>query len=163
METKVCRVCSIEKPTSEYFYSNRAKGYLCYQCKDCSKAATRAFYHAHAPTREKVKARSSARQKANPRSTEQQHVYSIKHKYGLTPEQYEEMLANQGGKCAICQGTDPGRQKGKWATGKWVVDHCHDTRRVRALVCHICNLRLGGFERMLKDRSIEWLLNYIRK
>jgi hypothetical protein len=57
-------------------------------------------------------------------------------KYGLTMEAYEAMLAAQGGACAICRRTEP--------TGKgWHIDHCHTTNRVRAILCHHCNLMLG--------------------
>lgn len=47
------------------------------------------------------------------------------------------MLSAQGGTCAICKSPDP---KGK---GKFHVDHCHSTGRVRGLLCHACNLALG--------------------
>lgn len=60
--------------------------------------------------------------------------------YGITPEQFAEMLAAQGNACAICRTTEPG---GK---GGWHVDHCHDGGQIRALLCHHCNLGLGHFK-----------------
>lgn len=54
-------------------------------------------------------------------------------KYGLQDGQYESMLSAQGGKCAICAATDR----------KLVIDHCHDTRIVRGLLCKPCNSALG--------------------
>lgn len=161
MDTKVCRKCAIEKPKIEFHFSNREKGYLCYICKECSKVAGREFYHANTKTRDKVKARSRAWSKANPRPTEQQRRHSLKSKYGMTEADYQAMLANQGGKCVICQGADPGRQTGKWATGRFHIDHCHETGRIRGLACHICNLRLGAYERLMKDRGHEWLQAYL--
>jgi len=60
--------------------------------------------------------------------------------YGITIEEYEAMLESQNGKCAICETeTCP--------TGKrFAVDHCHDTGKVRGLLCKNCNIGLGMFK-----------------
>jgi hypothetical protein len=56
--------------------------------------------------------------------------------YGLTPQQYDAMLAAQDGKCAACSDAlTPGK-----ATH---VDHCHATGRVRGILCNGCNTALG--------------------
>jgi hypothetical protein len=57
-------------------------------------------------------------------------------KYGLTQEQYDQLLASQAGRCAAC-GTDEPGAKG------WCIDHCHKSGRVRALLCSRCNVILG--------------------
>lgn len=57
-------------------------------------------------------------------------------KYGVTPEAYAEMLAEQAGGCAACSRTN---EDGK----PLAVDHDHKTGRVRALLCRKCNLALG--------------------
>lgn len=61
-------------------------------------------------------------------------------KYGLAPEQYETLVARQGGCCAICAATEPGRP-----SHPWYVDHDHKTGRVRGLLCLTCNAGLGQF------------------
>ena len=61
----------------------------------------------------------------------------LKTKYGLTQEQYGELFAAQGGKCAIC-GRPP-------RTAALHVDHCHATGHIRGLLCHRCNYGLGYF------------------
>jgi hypothetical protein len=61
-------------------------------------------------------------------------------RYGLTPEQYDKLLAEQGGTCAICQGP-PG---GRW--GRYCVDHDHVTGAVRGLLCLRCNRAIGLVE-----------------
>ena len=65
--------------------------------------------------------------------------HNIKKKYGITPEDWDNMFATQGGGCAIC--------KGSCSTGrKLAVDHCHTTGAVRGLLCARCNQGLGYFE-----------------
>jgi hypothetical protein len=60
----------------------------------------------------------------------------LKRKYGITIEQFDQMLTAQSGACAICRSLP--------AQGKSLhVDHCHSTGRVRGLLCHQCNWYLG--------------------
>jgi hypothetical protein len=69
--------------------------------------------------------------------------YQLRRAYGITTEEYYAMLAAQNGVCALCG--NPPREGGKGAAGKLHVDHDHETRRVRALLCTNCNLGLGKF------------------
>jgi hypothetical protein len=77
--------------------------------------------------------------------------------YGLTTEQYAEMLRRQGGVCAICGGTSA-RADGD---GSLVVDHDHATGAVRALLCNLCNAGIGH----LRDdpRIMRAAIEYIEK
>ena len=59
--------------------------------------------------------------------------------YGITPEQFAERLESQDGRCAICRTDTPG---GK---GGWHVDHDHETKAIRGLLCNNCNNGLGRF------------------
>lgn len=56
-------------------------------------------------------------------------------KYGITMDDYQEMLADQEGKCACCGG-EPGKRA-------LAVDHDHKTGQVRDLLCDPCNVMLG--------------------
>lgn len=58
--------------------------------------------------------------------------------YGISTEDYDQRLANQGGVCVIC-GKRPGRRR-------LVVDHDHTTGAVRGLLHSRCNRALGPFE-----------------
>ena len=58
----------------------------------------------------------------------------LKTRYGISIEEWDRMAAEQGGRCAICR-----REKIRHT------DHCHATGKVRGLLCHGCNLGLGGF------------------
>lgn len=101
-------------------------------------------------TRSRNKARSKAARAANPGKAaadskkwrEQNPDYQwpgeaadrLRRRYGLTPEQWEDIKQAQGYRCALC-----GKRK------KLVVDHDHDTGKVRAALCHGCNVGLGRF------------------
>ena len=65
--------------------------------------------------------------------------YHRHYKFGMTVEDYDRLLAEQGGVCAICGGL-PSRTK------HLHVDHCHETNRLRGLLCDACNLGLGKFK-----------------
>lgn len=66
-----------------------------------------------------------------------QRAYSLRANYGITVDEYEQMLARQNGQCAICGTTECG-------TGKsFAVDHDHTSGAVRGLLCGSCNLGIG--------------------
>lgn len=62
--------------------------------------------------------------------------------YGLSIDDYNAMLESQGGACAICR-RKPEQVKSKVSV--LVVDHCHSSGKVRALLCYTCNYGLGQF------------------
>lgn len=63
---------------------------------------------------------------------------TLKRKYGITLETFNKMLDSQGGHCALCPAT-PQDQK----NGTLVVDHCHNTGKIRGLLCNPCNTAIG--------------------
>lgn len=60
--------------------------------------------------------------------------------HGLTFKDYERMLKEQSGCCAICLRDTPAPNL------FFSVDHCHRTGKVRGLLCSMCNLGLGNFK-----------------
>jgi hypothetical protein len=66
----------------------------------------------------------------------------MKRAYGLTFKDYETMIFNQNGVCAICSKEPPNTHKKRLN-----VDHCHTTGKVRGLLCDACNRAIG----LLKD------------
>lgn len=66
----------------------------------------------------------------------------LKERYGITIEDYNEILASQNMGCAICNSLTPKRKGSEYL----VVDHCHDSGEVRGLLCYKCNVGLGSFE-----------------
>jgi hypothetical protein len=69
-----------------------------------------------------------------PRAIAQARVRKLA-RYGLTPLQFAQLLADQKGACAICQ--EPMKSPR--------VDHCHKSGAVRGLLCMQCNSGLGMF------------------
>lgn len=66
--------------------------------------------------------------------------YMRMHLYGVSQQQYEAMLAEQGGLCAVCRTDEWGGRHGVPH-----VDHDHSTGAVRGLLCDNCNQGLGRF------------------
>lgn len=61
-------------------------------------------------------------------------------RYGINLIQYEEIFNNQNGKCLICNVHSSECKR------PLVVDHCHETNKIRGLLCYTCNLSIGSFE-----------------
>jgi predicted RNA-binding Zn-ribbon protein involved in translation (DUF1610 family) len=77
---------------------------------------------------------------------------TLRRRYGITLEDFKEMKSEQGEKCASCgDSLVPGILT--------QVDHCHETGKVRGILCKSCNGALG----FLKDdpMRVSALLNYI--
>jgi hypothetical protein len=81
-----------------------------------------------------------------------QRRWDLHRTYGITPADYNKMLAAQNGACAICHGS-PGVRR-------LDVDHCHDTGEVRGLLCSACNTSLGKLndDPMLLHLAAHYLL-----
>ena len=79
----------------------------------------------------------------------------LKNTYGITAGEYATMLAAQHGRCAICAVAQTEVPR------RFAVDHCHETGKVRELLCFHCNSSMGKF----KDdpELLEKAANYLRK
>ena len=77
--------------------------------------------------------------------------------------EYRNMSAMQNYKCAVCYKEErfmgDRRLEAKGYLGDLVVDHCHDTGKVRGLLCQDCNRALGGLKHdtEILTRAIEFL------
>ena len=107
------------------------------QCKNCMAARSRKW---RAANPEKARASVSKYQKSNrERLVKNRRRSHFKATYGITIQQYDELLAGQGGVCAICGTDKPNGPGGKY----FMVDHNHETGNVRGLLCGRCNFVLG--------------------
>lgn len=82
--------------------------------------------------------------------------------YGLTKTQFETLLKEQGGCCAICQRNFDDVKPHRNKATSIVVDHNHESNTVRGLLCNDCNVSLGHLEK----HSPSWIqsaLTYIGK
>ena len=62
--------------------------------------------------------------------------HALWNRYRLRPEDVARMREQQGDVCAIC----------KNVMIKACIDHCHSTGKVRGILCHKCNIKLGAIE-----------------
>jgi hypothetical protein len=81
----------------------------------------------------------------------------LKRNYGLTEEEFKCMLAALEGVCAICGRPESGTRKGKLR--QLSVDHCHETKKIRGLLCSRCNPGIGYFNHdpILLERAAAYL------
>lgn len=128
-----CNRCGLDKPRSE-FYAEKNRPVLSSRCKECDRRRS-ADWNRCNPERHSENQRRHTRK---PNSKTYQRRYLLMAKFGITPEQYDAMLASQDGKCAICSSDNPGG-RGRY----FHVDHDHSTGRIRGLLCHGCNTGIG--------------------
>lgn len=79
----------------------------------------------------------------------------LKKAYGISLQDYNELLTKQNGKCSICEVDNNGYYRKKLRA--FAVDHCHTTSKIRGLLCSDCNTGIG----LLKD-NIDLLNNAIK-
>lgn len=148
---KRCSACEVEKSADDFFGPD-AKGYLSAACKPCTTERQRVWrdenrerYRENArryaqARREDINARRRSQYKSDPA---QWRKNRLRYVYGITVEQYNEMLERQGGLCAVCREEETRTMKG--TVKALAVDHDHETGAVRGLLCHDCNTGLGMF------------------
>lgn len=65
--------------------------------------------------------------------------YNLRKKYGIGVEDYNKMLSEQGGHCALCE-----RRPEDERYNTLNVDHDHRTGAIRGLLCWWCNHKTIG-------------------
>jgi hypothetical protein len=91
---------------------------------------------------EAAKARTRSWQLDNPEKFKALWCRNNLTKYGITPEQRDQMLVSQSGACAICSVV---LATGRGRTGA-SIDHDHTTGKIRGILCSLCNVMLGDFK-----------------
>lgn len=135
VNTKKCTKCSEERPVERFAPNRKMRDGRESICNICRVAYHKQYYRDNPEARKKISQRKCEAW--------------LKKKYGLTPEQFEELFNAQGRKCRLC-GTDEHGRTGNHQQSRWNVDHDHDTGRVRGILCHHCNVSLGHYERLRK-------------
>lgn len=125
-----CSNCREMKPECEFGLDRTSSRGFSYECKSCAKERSKSRKRNRDPVEAK---RNNLR------------------RYGLTLEDFNNLVKKQNGCCAICREPCPNLH----------VDHCHLSFRNRGLLCTSCNKALGFF----KDRIdlLEAAIEYLRK
>ncbi|MEU4875427.1 endonuclease VII domain-containing protein [Streptomyces sp. NPDC021608] len=136
-----CRECVAEYSAAHYRRRQEAKGRTVREsvvvppghklCRTCGEVKPHGEWHRNATASDGLSTRCKVCRAVQGR---QDH---LKRQYGLTEAERDELIASQGGVCCICLTALPRH-----------VDHCHETGRVRGVLCFSCNAALGQF----KDR-----------
>jgi hypothetical protein len=147
---KRCKNCGVPQPLQDFYRAAGTKDGLRGECKRCSSEDKRRRYLADREAAiarvkrwqqanpERVNATQRAR-RARPEVKRRERAGHLKRKYGLTIEEYDAMLAAQGGGCFIC-GRPPRDDISLH------VDHDHSTGAVRGILCFCCNNALADFQ-----------------
>ena len=130
--TKRCTKCGEDKDLHEFSKEPRSPDGVTAQCKSCRNQYQKEW----------VKRKGGA-------------MYHRTVRYGMSPNEYEELLEEQLNRCACCGSSDPKRKAG------FVIDHDHQTGQVRGLLCHSCNIGIGQLGDSIS--GLTQALNYLRK
>lgn len=145
---KRCASCGLSKPKSEFHVRSRAKDGLSYYCKACAKVRSDEYLSRNIEANrararrwreqnpEKAKATHDAWIARNRERAAKSHKFrQLRHRYGLSQDQYESLMRESGGKCQLC-GSDQ----------RLCVDHCHKSSVVRGILCLRCNTAIERIE-----------------
>lgn len=124
---KKCYRCKLNKDLSEFQKDAASKDGYRATCKQCRAKTMKAAY-----------SRESAKTK------------QIKFKYGITQDNYDELVMTQCGVCYICGNNETRVHHRTGETYQLAVHHDHSTGKVVALLCSACNRGIG----LLKDSAI---------
>ena len=92
--------------------------------------------------------------KKNP---EKMKAIDLKKKYGISLDLYYSMLEKQNYVCAICHRPENAVGHRSGLPRALAVDHCHETGKIRSLLCTNCNRGLGKF-----NDNIEFLKSAVQ-
>ena len=104
----------------------------CGETKDINDFASAGFGKKRAKCKPCLARKKREYYKKNPDKARRRNLKTL---YGLTNEQRDQMAIDRNFCCDVC--------KKQFPDDKLVVDHCHDTGKVRGLLCTNCNIMLG--------------------
>ena len=145
---KRCTKCLEVKPLSEFYNNKRMYDGKHSQCAICIRLAMKLLRHSHPEKSREYSRMRYANNKTKHSHSRRQTTY--KRKFNITIEEYEAMLANQGGVCSIC-----GRTQINYRLS---VDHNHSSGKIRGILCARCNTSLSRLEDVSWRRRAEYYL-----
>lgn len=146
-----CTNCKKDKNEEEFSVYNTKRNKQCKKCRE--------YYNnlwKNNPNDYKEKRKQYYRE-----NKERHHLRNFKNsilkKYNLTVDEYNKILKDQSNQCLIC-GIQFELNRSKENLNKLpCVDHCHQTNKVRGLLCRTCNVFLGYVESGFVDKAKEYL------
>lgn len=130
---KKCPGCKVAQPLDHFFKTKATKHGLSVYCRACSVKKHDDWRRRNL---EVVAKNAKKWRNENPVLARDHKFKSL---YGLPLGEYDKMLAAQNGVCAICHKPSTNGR------GALHVDHCHQSGRIRGLLCHGCNVSVGHF------------------
>jgi hypothetical protein len=129
----------------------------CVRCNEVKEFAdfdlNRGTVQSHCrPCRNEYK--SELRKKLSPEERRAKDRLGNLRKYGITLVEWEAMFERQERTCAICR-------RAQTNGHGWHTDHCHETGKVRGILCHDCNVALGAYERTILP-NLERFREFVR-
>lgn len=141
MTVRVCTKCNEEKPIEKFNrFIRKGKEYREHTCMACRQKIWRQNPTNLAKAVIRTREWTDNNKPYIKRGKRNRDLLRL---YGITTEQYNDMLEYQNNKCKICE-TEHTDEK------YLHVDHCHDTMKVRGLLCGKCNTGLGLFNENIK-------------
>ena len=134
--SKQCPTCGNTKPADEFGRRGPDRRLLRSSCRECERCAARDWARRNPAGVKKANARGSIR------------------RTGLTEADFDRLMAEQGGACAICRRA-PGPGK------RLHIDHSHGHGHTRGLLCSPCNVGLGGLGDSIAN--LEAAISYLRR
>lgn len=149
----ICRICKEPKTSADFYRTsfrrkNGSRGFR-RECKACGNKR-------HAEYVEKNKAEINGRRRGNYHASDKIQAISqnLKRYYGLTIEDYNRMFLEQQGCCKICGVHQSGFER------RLDVDHDHQTKKIRGLLCIRCNRGIGLLQDSIEvvQRALDYLI-----
>ena len=153
--SRVCTRCSVEKDINCFSKSKMHRNGIRPECRQCRNARARDYYKTP-EGKKKVQKYAKKYNEANPLVWKQRYLLRT---YNITIQEYDELLKKQGGVCAICGRPEEIRNPTARDRSSLAVDHCHETGKVRGLLCFKCNTGIGalGDDIEALERAISYL------
>ena len=120
LRIKRCPKCGESKDETQWEFRDKAHTMFSTYCKPCDRV------------RKKLAARKRYSDKDKRKQENQrQRLW----KYGIDKEKFNDLMTKAENSCQICKDTE-----------NLVIDHCHDSKKVRGILCWSCNIALGHFK-----------------
>lgn len=146
---KLCRKCNTVKSFLDFGKDKNRKYGLTAVCKVCRNKQNAIYFSKHPEVREFHNKRNREKRKlyyGDPVRKLKYKNNNLRSSYGITLDQYENMLKSQNSVCKICKKEEVHRNNQNTGISRLAVDHCHVTGKIRGILCTKCNTGLGSFK-----------------